>query len=82
MNTGEVEIYNAIRQAQAAPTTIRYHCLICKEYLNEWETHRGDAICWSCKSTYFPTPKVEAKEEPKKAILLQLRNGKSVIILD
>ena len=82
MNTGEVEIYNAIRQAQAAPTTIRHNCLICKEYLSDWETHRGDAICWSCKSVYFPAPKVEEKRAgPPKATLVQLRDGKYVIIL-
>jgi len=83
MNTGEVEIYNAIRQAQNGPAIIRYKCIICKEYLSDWETNRGYAVCWSCKGVYFPAPKVEEKRaRPQKATLVQLRDGKYIVILD
>ena len=83
MNATEVEISDAVRQVQVGPAMIRHICIICKEYLSDWETHRGYAVCWSCKSVYFPAPKVEEKrEEPKKATLVQLRDGKHVIFLD
>ena len=83
MNSGGVEIYKAIRQAQGAPTIIRYNCIICKEYLRDWDSHRGYAVCWACRTVFFPAPKVEERKvEPKRATLFQLKDGRYVIILD
>jgi hypothetical protein len=68
MNASETEIYDAIREVQAGPAIIRHICIICKEYLSDWDTHEGYAICWSCRRVYFPVPKVEeAKPELARA---------------
>ena len=83
MNAAEFEIYDAVRQAQGSPAIMRHTCTICKQYLKSWDVQRGYAICWSCRSVYFPAPKVEEKKpEFKKAILVQLRDGKYAIFLD
>ena len=83
MNSAELEIYNAIRQAQARPTIIRYLCLICKGYLSDWDVQARKDVCWKCRKICFPTPRVEAKNpEPKKATLFQLRDGKFAIIVE
>jgi hypothetical protein len=83
MNSAELEIYKAVKQAQSGSTVIRSLCLICKDYLNDWDVQAHKALCWKCRRTYFPTPKVEAKDpEPKKATLFQLRDGKYAIIVD
>jgi len=83
MNAGEVEIYEAVRQVQGSPAIIRHTCIICKEYLRDWDVHGGYAVCWRCRSVYFPAPKVEEeKPELKRAILVQLRGGKYAIFLD
>jgi len=83
MNASEIEIYDAVRQVQGGPAIVRHTCIICKEYLRHWDVHRGYATCWSCRSAYFPAPKVEEKKaDLKKAILVQLKNGKYMIILD
>ena len=83
MNLAEYEIYNAIREVQKGPAIIRYICLICKGYLSDWDNQKGYAICWRCRSVYCPTPKVEVRNpEPKKATLVQLKDGKHAIILD
>lgn len=83
MNLAELEIHEAIRQAQRDPTIIRYVCIICKDYLSDWDIRKGKAVCWKCSEIYFPAPKVEAKnQEPKKAQLFQLKDGKFAIIVE
>ena len=71
MNLAEYEIYNAIREVQNGPATIRYICLICKGNVSDWDKKKGYAICWRCRRIYFPTPKVEERiSEPGKATLV------------
>ncbi len=82
MNSAQLEIFDAIRQAQRGPTLIRYLCLICESYLSDWDVQARKAVCWRCRKSYFPTRKVEAKDpEPKKATLFQLRDGKFAIVV-
>jgi len=82
MNASEIEIYNAVRKVQGGPAIIRHTCIICKEYLRDWDVHRGYAICWGCRRVYFPAPKVEEKKaDLKRAILVQLKDGRYVILL-
>ena len=83
MNAAEKEISEAIRKAQVGPWIIRQVCMICRECLQDWDVHKGFAICWSCRSVYFPAPKVEEKkEEPRKATLFRLQDGKYMVLLD
>jgi DNA-directed RNA polymerase subunit RPC12/RpoP len=83
MNSAEYEVYKAIREVQKEPDSIRYICLICKKYLSDWDTQKGYAMCWRCRSALFPTPKVEARNpEPRKPTLVQLKDGRQAIILD
>jgi len=83
MNLAEFEVYSAIREVQMGPAIIRYICLICKDYLSDWDNQKGYAICWRCRRVYSPTPKVEVRNpELKKATLVQLKDGKQAIILD
>jgi hypothetical protein len=80
-----VEIEDAIRSVQGGTTrnVLRHICIICKLYLGRWDVQNGQAVCWRCRKTYFPTPKVEEERtEPKKATLFQLKDGKYAIILD
>ena len=83
MNSAELEIYQAIREVQRGPTVIRYLCLMCKDYLSNWDVRKGKAVCWKCRTIYFPPPQIEPKKpEPPKATLLQLRDGKFAIIVE
>ena len=83
MNSAELEIYQAIRQVHQGPTVIRYLCLICKNYLSDWDIRKRKAVCWKCRAIYFPPPKIEPKKpELQKASLLQLRDGKFAIIIE
>ncbi len=83
MNTGEIEIYEAIREEQSGPTVIRHLCFFCKTCLADWEVQKGRGVCWRCIRMYFPTPVIpEESPGPRKAILFQLKNGKYVILLD
>ena len=83
MNSAELEIYKAIRQLQNGPTVIRYLCLICKDYLSSWDVRKREAVCWKCRKISFPPTQIEPKNpEPKKATLLQLRDGKFAIIVE
>ena len=83
MNAAEIEIYDAVRQVQVGPGIIRRTCIICRECLQDWDVQRGFAICWSCRSIYFPAPKVEEKKaEPRKATLFRLQDGKYMVLLD
>ena len=83
MNPAQFEIGEAIRKAQRGHTIIRYLCLICKGFLNDWDVEKGYAICWRCRRIYSPIPKVEeAKPEISKATLLQLKDGRYAILLD
>jgi hypothetical protein len=83
MKAAEVEISDAVRQVQGGPAIIRHMCIICKDYLTDWDVFNGYSLCWSCRSVYFPAPKPEEKKpEFKKAILVQLRDGKYAIFLD
>ena len=77
-----LEIYKAIRQVWHGPTVIRYLCLICKDYLNDWDVKAGKAVCWKCRKTYWPKPKVEEKPEPKKPEMIQLKDGRYALIFD
>jgi len=52
MNMQQLEIDRAIRQVWHGPTVIRYTCLTCKTYLNEWDVKAGKAVCWKCRKTY------------------------------
>ena len=55
MNSANSEISNAIREAQSDRTTVlRYVCLVCKEYLSDWDVESGRAICLECKHKYWP----------------------------
>jgi len=83
MNSAEYEVYKAIREVQREPETIRYLCLICKGYISDLDSQKGYAMCWRCRSASFPTPKVEAMNpEPRKATVVQLKDGRQAIILD
>ena len=83
MNIAEYEVYNAIREVQKEPETIRYLCLICKGYISDSDSQKGYAMCWRCRSALFPAPKVGAMNpEPRKATVVQLRDGRQAIILD
>ena len=82
MNAAEVEIYNAVMKVQDGPVIIRHTCIICKEYLHDWDVRKGYAFCRVCRRVYFPAPKVEEKKVVlKKAILVQLKDGKYAILL-
>ena len=83
MNSAELEIYQAIRHAQRGPTVIRYLCLICKSYLSSWDVRKQKAVCWKCRAIYFPPPHIESRSpEPRKATLLQLKDGKFAILVE
>jgi hypothetical protein len=83
MNAAEMEIYRAVKEVQGGPVIIRHTCIICKDYLKDWDVRRGCGMCWDCRQIYFPAPKVEEKtSEPRKATLFQLKDGKYMIILD
>ena len=83
MNIQEQEISRAIRQIQGTTTVLRYTCPVCKEYLGEWDVKTGKTICWKCRKTYWPKPKVEEKkEEPKQPRLVQIRDGLYAIAID
>ena len=76
MNSNEFEIYKAIRQVQSAPTIIRYICSVCKKYLNEWDVKARKAVCWKCRKTYWPKPKVEKRDVGTGLPnLVQLKDG-------
>ena len=83
MNSTELEIYQAIRQAQRGPTIIRYLCPICKDYLNEWDAKASKTICWKCRKTCWPKPKVEEKNlEPKRPRLVPMKDGSWAVMVD
>ena len=85
MNSAELEIYQAIREAQRRPAVMRYLCLICKGYLSDWDVLNGKAVCWECRNIHFVPPKIELlgpQQVPQKATLLQLRDGKFAIIVE
>ena len=83
MNSAELEIYKVIRQVQSGPTIIRYLCLICKDYLGEWDVKAGKAVCWKCRKTYWPKPKVEETNlQPRQPRLVQLKDGLYAIAVD
>ncbi len=66
MNTQQLEIDKAVKQVWYGPTVIRYTCPICKNYLGEWDVRDGKTICWKCRKTYWPKPKIEEnKQEPR-----------------
>jgi len=64
MNAAEVEIYDAVRQVQGALTGIRHTCIICKDYLSDWDVHRGYAICPKCRPAFLPAPRVLGTRRP------------------
>jgi hypothetical protein len=83
MNSGELEIYKAVRQAQGSPTIIRQLCLICKNYLNEWDMNARHAVCWKCRKAIWPKPKVEEiSSGSKQPRLVQIRDGVYAIAVD
>ncbi len=82
MNSTELEIYQAIRQVQKGPTIIRYLCSICKDYLNEWDVKGRKAVCWKCRKAYWPKPKEEEVQEPRRPRLVQLKDGLYAIAVD
>ncbi len=82
MNSGEIEIYEAIRKVQEGPTVIRAVCIACEELLTIWDVQNEYAICGICRSIYFPPPKVEQRKAEPKATVIQLRGGKYAIIID
>ena len=82
MNTQELEIDRAIREIQRGPTVIRYTCLICKKYLNEWDVKAGKAVCWKCRKLYSPKQEVEKVTEPKQPRLVPMKNGLYAIAVD
>ena len=83
MNSTELEIYKAIIQVQRSPTIIRYLCLICKDYLNEWDVKAKKGVCWKCRKTYWPKPTAEEKnQEPRHPRLVQLKDGLYAIAVD
>ena len=82
MNSAEIEIRNAIKEAQRGPTIIKQICIICKDCLGDSDLQRGYAICRRCREFYCPAPKVEQKKAEPKATLLQLKDGRYVILLD
>ncbi len=76
MNMEQFEIEKAIRQVRHGPTTMRYICLICKSYLNEWDVKAGKAVCWKCRKAIWPKPTVEEKtSEVKQPRLVQIKDG-------
>lgn len=76
MNSTELEIYKAIRQVQKGPTILRYLCLICKDYLNEWDVKARKGVCWKCRKTYWPKPTTEEKNQgPRHPGLVQLKDA-------
>jgi len=83
MNSVNYEVYNAIKDAQKGPETIRYVCLFCKNFLSGWDVREGRAVCSTCSSIYFPLPKIEAKKSGlQKATLFQLDDGRFAIIVE
>lgn len=83
MNTQQLEIDKAVRQIWYGPTVIRYLCLICKTYLNDWDVKAGKAVCWRCRKTYWPKPKeAEKVQEPRQPRLVQLKDGLYAIAVD
>ena len=83
MNSTELEIDQAIREAQRGPAVIRYLCLICKGYLNDWDLRIGEAVCRKCRAIYFPPPLIEPKgPKLQNATLLQLKDGKFAIVVE
>jgi len=50
--------------------------------LGEWDVKAGKAVCWKCRKTYWPKPKVEEKPEPKKPEMIQLKDGRYALIFD
>ena len=83
MNSCELEIYKAMRQVQSGPTIIRQLCLICKNYLNEWDVKARYAVCWKCRKTCWPKPQQsETVEQPKHPRLVPLRDGLYAIAID
>jgi uncharacterized Zn finger protein (UPF0148 family) len=83
MNTQQLEIEGAIRQIWEGRTVLRYTCPICKQYLGQWDVEDGKTICWKCRKTHWPKPKVEEKKmEPRHPRLVQLKNGLYAIAID
>jgi len=82
MNAQQLEIDRAIREVQRGPTVIRYTCLICKKYLNEWDVKDGKAVCWKCRELSFPTSRVEKVPESKQPRLVPMKNGLYAIAVD
>ena len=55
MNSANSEISNAIREAQSDRTTVlRYVCLVCKEYLSEWDVEAGGRFAWNASTSTGP----------------------------
>jgi len=76
MNTQQLEIEGAIRQIWRGPTVLRYTCPVCKKYLGEWDVKAGKTICWKCRKTYWPKPKVEKRDVGTGLPnLVQLKDG-------
>ena len=83
MNIQQLEIESAIRQIWRGPTVLRYTCPVCKKYLGEWDVKAGKTICWKCRKTYWPKPKVEENvQEPRHPRLVQLKDGVYGIAVD
>jgi hypothetical protein len=83
MNSAELEIYKAVRQAKYGPTILRQVCIICKHYLNEWDLKSKKAVCWYCRKKFFPEPKpVEKQPEGKLLRLVPQPDGSYAIIID
>ena len=83
MNMQQIEIKQAIRQVCHGPAVIRYTCLICKAYLNDWDVKAGKAVCWKCRKTCWPKPQQsETVEQPKQPRLVPLRDGLYAIAID
>jgi hypothetical protein len=82
MKAAEGEIFEAVRKVQGGPEIISHMCIICKEYLTDWDVYNGYALCWSCRSTYFPVREIdEEKTELIKAILVRPRVRQYTIFL-
>ena len=83
MNTQvQDEIENAIWEVQRDEPreTLRYICLMCKRYLNEWDVKKGKAVCWYCRKIYFPEPKNKESLPAKPIKLVPQKDGSYLVV--
>ena len=85
MNTQvQDEIENALWEVQRDEPgeTMRYLCLMCKDYLNRWDVQKGKAVCWHCRKMYFPGPKNKGRSLPAKPIKLVPQKDGSYLVVE